>query len=120
MIQKSGYIEVNVGGRLVAFKFGMGSFAKFCELQNISLSKMGDVLSDESPLQIQALINLLYAAAYTGEKLKNKEIDFTPEHVGEWLDDLAQDDLNRILATMSQARIMGKSIEPAEQKKTKK
>lgn len=118
MIKKTGFIEIKIGTRKVAFKFGMGAFAKFCEIQNVSLAQIGDVLDESSPYQVSALINLLYSAALYGERKQNRPTDFEPEDVADWLDDITPKDLVKILETMGQARIMGKGIDQVEQKKT--
>ena len=120
MIKKSGYIEKIIDGELISFKFGMGAFAKFCEMQNITLDKMGEILQPSSPSQLMATINLFYSAAFIGMKSQGKDVTFTPEAVSEWIDEMDQNDFNDIMETMTKARIMGKGIDEVEKKRQTK
>lgn len=120
MIKKTGFIEVKVGSKKIAFKFGMGAFALFTELSNIPLSKMGDALNENSPTQLSALIKLLYAAAYQGQLSMKRDVEFTENDVANWLDEMDEITFSEIMDTMGKARIMGKGINQIDQKKTQK
>jgi len=118
MNKKSGYIEKKIGENIIPFKFGMNAFAKFCELQNINLAQMGIVLQPNLPALLSAMRDLLYSAAYAAIKSEGKEVTFTPETVGDWIDEMPQSDFNEILETMQSAKLMGNSLSQVVEKKT--
>lgn len=120
MTKLTGYIEKKIKGfGLVGFKFGMNAFAKLCEMQNIALSEMASVLHQDSPQFLGAMRDLIYSAAYAATKEAGKDVVFTPETVGTWIDNMPQKDFTEIMEAMNTAKFMGESLAQVIEKKTK-
>ena len=121
-IKKSGYIQLKIDGKLRAFKFGMNAFAKFFELRGIGFSDMESELSEKNPNMMAAMRDLIFAGAYAAAMSADKEIDFNQSMVGDWLDEMPQEDFQHIMDAITSSRVMaqGMQVETSAKKKTGK
>ena len=115
MLQKSGFVEIKVNERNIAFKFGMNAFGMFTEIHNVTLSQMQNMLEEGS---ISALRDIIYCAAYVAEKAAGHEVDFNKFTVGEWIDEMDEQDFELILKAVKSAKIMGKGVQEVTEKKS--
>lgn len=119
MNKLSGFIEKEINGRPdpVAFKFGMNTFARFCEIVFIPLSELETALSEDNPKFLSNIIILLFVAASEGETLKGRPVNFVRANVGEWLEEMSQPDFLEIIETVKTSKFLGKSLNQAADKK---
>ena len=86
----------------------MNFWANFTDLLGISLEQIGDVFAGGVSLSnIRALI---YAALLANDQENGIEPDYNQFSVGAWLEDLQAEELEKIIAAMTESRILGNSL----------
>ena len=97
---------INIGGEDRPIYFGTNQTRIYCELRKLTLSEAQKEQNEiayykedengnryvESKSDGGDLIDLVYSALYAGARFKKKEVDFTNEDVGFWLDDIDNPD----------------------------
>ena len=82
-----GYYELNLtSGKVVPLRFCTWSLKRFCKLQGIGPSEIGDALSGSEALD--AIVNLLKSAAEYEYVSKGTTSTITDIEVCDWIDDL--------------------------------
>ena len=94
-----GSTQVEMGGKARVLKFGTNATALFCQMHKCGL---GDFATMFSPSKISPAYyrDLIYCALVSGTK---EAIDFTPQDVGDWIDDMPQDAFEGIFDTLAQS-----------------
>lgn len=113
------YFETFIGGKVRPFKFGTNTTSKYCELRGVHLE---DFEKDFDSLAVKTgktdpscFRDLLWAALQDGERYARekrlisypREV-YTPNTVGDWLDDLTVDQKNDLLDNY--VKVIGMSI----------
>tara|TARA_R100000935_G_C2793418_1_gene147066 strand:- start:499 stop:879 length:381 start_codon:yes stop_codon:yes gene_type:complete len=112
--KKRGYIDITVNGKKKTLHFSMNFWSEFTEQMNISLQEIGSVF--ESGISINALRSLIYSAALAYDLENSNEVDYNVYSVGQWMDEIDADTINGIVETMSESKILGNALAPAESK----
>ncbi len=84
-----GEIEVSIGGKPRLVKFGTNQLAIFTQMHKVDLS--------EADFGMHHLRDLIYSALVAGAKKKKETVDFDEWEVGEWIDELPDEDLQKII-----------------------
>jgi len=84
-----GEIEVSIGGKPRLVKFGTNQLAIFTQMHGQDLS--------EADFGMHNLRDLVYSALVAGAKNQKQPVDFDEWTVGEWLDELPDEDLQKIV-----------------------
>jgi hypothetical protein len=101
-----GIFEFEIEGKKRGFKFGTYAFAVACDQDKSVLSdllkKIGvpyevDGEKRADPVNIMSLLNVFYGAAVHYAKHKKQGVDFTPDEVSDWLDELGLEKVNGYL-----------------------
>lgn len=92
----------------VGFSFGMNCWAEFCKIHGIGPDQLGNF--DSGALQLEYIRDIIYCAAYAYCETEGKVINFTRFSVGDWIDAMEQQDLQDILGTMTNSRLLGKNL----------
>ena len=106
-------------GKKIPMRFCTWSLKRFCQLQGIGPSEIGEALSGQSSLD--AIINLLKAAAEYPLYSQGITPTFTEIEVCDWVDDMggmASKKFQEVMATLSES--MQSGIEGAPTKSSKK
>ena len=106
-------------GKKIPMRFCTWSLKRFCQLQGIGPSEIGEALSGQSSLD--AIINLLKAAAEYPLYSQGITPSFTEIEVCDWVDDMggmASKKFQEVMATLSES--MQSGIENAPTKSSKK
>jgi hypothetical protein len=106
-------------GKKIPMRFCTWSLKRFCQLQGIGPSEIGDALSGQTSLD--AIINLLKAAAEYPLYSQGITPSFTEIEVCDWVDDMggmASKKFQEVMATLSES--MQSGIEGAPTKSSKK
>ena len=90
-----GEVEVELGGEKRLVKFGLNQLALFTEKTGKSL--------DEVSFGIGDLRLLIWSALYAGAKKQDKPFDIDEWTVGDWLDDISQEDFDLIMRTITES-----------------
>lgn len=115
MNQLSGYCEVKVMDRLIPCKFGMNAFAMFTQMQGIELDQIDKALSTSN---VESIRNLIYCGMKSAALSKGIEIDFNEFTVGDWIDDMEESELSKIVETIGNSRVLGHQLGGAKKKET--
>jgi len=106
--RKRGYYTTKLGGKNRTMHFSMNFWANFTDALGISLEQIGDVFAGGVSLSnIRALI---YAALLANDQENGNEPEYNEFTVGAWLEDLQADELEKIIETMTESRILGNSL----------
>lgn len=84
-----GEVEVSIGGKPRLLKFGTNQLAIFTQMHKVDLS--------EADFGMHHLRDLIYSALVAGAKKQKQDVDFDEWEVGEWIDDLPDEDLQKIV-----------------------
>lgn len=84
-----GEVEVSIGGKPRLLKFGTNQLAIFTQMHKVDLS--------EADFGMHHLRDLIYSALVAGAKKNKEEVTFDEWTVGEWIDDLPDEDLQKIV-----------------------
>jgi hypothetical protein len=106
-------------GKKIPMRFCTWSLKRFCQLQGIGPSEIGEALSGQTSLD--AIINLLKAAAEYPLYSQGITPSFTEIEVCDWVDDMggmASKKFQEVMATLSES--MQSGIEGAPTKSSKK
>jgi len=100
-----------MGGKLRRMNFGQNAWFEFCRMHNCELSEATKLLFDaKNP---SALRDLIYCGLLVSDRAEMKDINYNEFTVGEWIDQLTQDELTRIFNVL----LSGSSDEKPVKKK---
>jgi len=85
MDKLSGYIEAEIGGEVRPIKFGMGAWKIFTGITGKSLDEMGSI----NWIEFSGYI--IFAGLKQAALVSGKPVDFNPEKVFDWLDELSEE-----------------------------
>jgi hypothetical protein len=105
MNQLSGYIEIEMGGEILPFKFGTNCWALFCEMQKIEFSEISKVFDNN----FIALRDLFYCAHIAAIRSKGETVKLNKESFGDLLDE-TEGALPKLQEVMVTAKIMGYTL----------
>ena len=91
----NGTTEISIGGKIRPIKFGTNQSAKYCEIRSLSLAQMQKELSNIENSDGGNIRDLIYSALWAGCKTDKIEIDFDRYDLGDWIDEMEQDELNK-------------------------
>jgi len=98
------FLELNIGGKKRPFKFGTNATALFCEERKCTLNDfmiLGTKLQKKE-ITGSEIRDLLWAGLICGAKSKKKDVDFTSFDVGDWMDEMDQNELNKVFQEIGQ------------------
>jgi len=106
--KKRGYYTTNIGGQSRTMHFSMNFWAAFTEELNIPLDKIGQIF--EGGISISAIRALVYAGLLAYDQEEGNKIDYTVFKVGVWLEDLEAEEIEKIVNSMTESRILGNDL----------
>ena len=101
-----GETSVEMGGKARVLKFGTNATALFCQLHSIGLGDFASYFSPErmTPAHYR---DLIYCALASGARKNKEALDFSPEDVGDWIDDLSEEQLAGIFDVFGASSAQG-------------
>lgn len=106
--KKRGYITIKLGGRNRTLHFSMNFWAIFTEQMGIGIDKIGDTFQEG--LNIKAMRSLIYAGILAYDQEEGNPIDYNEFNVGNWMEDITAEQVQEIVETMGQSRILGNDL----------
>jgi len=106
--KRRGYYTTKLGGRQRTLHFSMNFWANFTEIMNVPLDKIGDLFA--GGVSISAIRALVYSAILAFDQEEGNEIDYNQFKIGSWLEDLNQDELEKMISAMMESRILGNDL----------
>jgi hypothetical protein len=115
-----GHYELSLSnGTKIPMRFCTWSLKRFCQLQGIAPSEIGEALSGSS--QLDAMTNLILAAAEYPLYKEGKTPNITELEVCDWIDDIggiASDKFQNIITALSESMNSGIEAEPVKKGKS--
>ena len=108
MTKQRGYYTLEIGGKKRTLHFSMNFWAKFTDMLDIGLAEIGDVFS--KGISIKALIALIYSGLLAYDKENKNEVDYDEFDVGNWLEDIQADEIEKIVVAMTESKILGNAL----------
>lgn len=102
---------VDIGGKVRALKFGTNATALFCQMHKVGLGGFAEMFTPEK-LSPAVWRDLTYCALVSGARKAGEPVDFTHETVGDWLDDLTEDQLMGIFEVFFASSAQGDGGKP--------
>jgi hypothetical protein len=95
--------NVEIGGKQRPFKFGFNAIDIFCRERKISIAEFGERVTQISKgsATIGELRDIIYAGLAGGALTSNETISFTCYQVGDWLDELPEGELAKIMEAIA-------------------
>ncbi|HTB05343.1 MAG TPA: hypothetical protein VK806_00220 [Bacteroidia bacterium] len=118
-------ILVNIGGTQRPFKFGFNAIDIFCREHKIGIAEFGERFAQigKGSATIGELRDIVYAGLAGGALSSGEPISFTCYQVGDWMDDLADGELSKMMEVITQSvSVSGKkkAVETAHSKTKEK
>lgn len=108
MTKQRGYYTIKLGGKDRTLHFSMNFWANFTETMGIGLDGLGQVFAGN--LSLKAIRALVYCGILTYDQEEGNEIDYNEFKVGVWIEDVTTQQLEQIIAAMSESRILGNDM----------
>ena len=106
--KKRGYITIKLGGINRTLHFSMNFWANLTEQRGIGIDKIDDTFQDG--LNIKAMRSLIYAGILAYDQEEGNPIDYNEFKVGNWMEDITAEQVQEIVETMGQSRILGNDL----------
>jgi len=108
MTEKRGYYTLDIGGKKRTLHFSMNFWATFTDIMEISLDELGTLFI--KGVSLKAIINIVYVGILTYDQENKKEIDYNNFDVGSWLENVTAEEIEKIVQTMTESRILGNDL----------
>jgi hypothetical protein len=116
--RKRGFYAVKLGGKNRTLHFSMNFWSNLTEVLKIKLHEIGKIFDDGVSLNmIRAIV---YSAILANEQEQGNEVDFNIYQVGAWLDDLDPEQLEGVVAAMTESKILGNDLNVGIKRNVKK
>jgi hypothetical protein len=106
--QKRGYCQLNIGGKNRTMHFSMNFWAAFEQASGFSISEIDKVFG--GGLSLSSMRALVYSGLLAYDQENGNQVDYTIYSVGDWMEDVNQDQLTLIVETLMQSRILGNDL----------
>ena len=108
MNKKRGYITTKLGGKNRTLHFSFNFWANLTEELGITLEQIGTIF--EKGFNMVSFRAIIYCGVLTYDQENGIEPDYDVYKVGSWLDDLPAEEIDKIINTMMQTRILGNDL----------
>ena len=116
--KKRGYYSIKLGGKNRTMHFSMNFWANFTEQMNVPLDKVSEVF--DKGVSITSIRALIYSALLAHDQEQGNNIDYNQFTVGMWLEDFNAEELDNIVSSMMESRILGTDLNAGLSRNIKK
>ena len=106
--RKRGFYTVKLGGKNRTLHFSMNFWANFTDILDIQLDQLGTLF--EKGVSIKTIRTLIYSGLLAYDQEESNDIDYNEYKVGMWLEDFDSEQLNEIVESMMESRILGNDL----------
>ena len=106
--KRRGYHTLKIGGRIKTLHFSMNFWSEFTDVLKVPLDKIGNVF--EGGISLSTIRALVYCGLLANDQEEGNDIDYTIYTVGFWLEDLDASQLEKIVNSMTESKILGNSL----------
>lgn len=101
-------MTTKIGGKNRTMHFSMNFWSEFTDVMGVSLEQIGEVF--QNGVSIKALRAIIYAGLLANDMENDNNIDYSLFKVGQWMDDVTPEQINDIVSSMMQSRILGNDL----------
>jgi len=105
---KRGYCQLEIGGKTRTLHFSMNFWAAFESAAGFTISEIDKVLG--AGLNLTTLRAMIYAGLVAYDQENKQPIDYDQFDVGSWMDDVDQSNIEIIVSTLMESRILGNDL----------
>lgn len=106
--KRRGYHTLKIGGKTRTLHFSMNFWSEFTDVLKVPLDKIGNVF--EGGISLSTIRALVYCGLLANDQEEGNDIDYTIYTVGFWLEDLDAAQLEKIVNSMTESKILGNSL----------
>lgn len=106
---RRGLVQVEIGGKLRTFKFGMNALIAFSDLYTGAPTDFAEQLDKNIFLTLR---NMAYCGLVARAEENELPEDFSSEMVGDWVDEMAQQDWALVQSAILGAMALGNPSPP--------
>ena len=106
--KKRGYYTLKIGGKSRTMRFSMNFWSNFTDELGISIDKIGDVFT--SGISLTTIRALIYSGLLAHDQEQGNIVDYNKFQVGMWLEDFGGENLNKVMESMMESRILGNDL----------
>ena len=111
--------KITIGGEEFPIKFGLNQTIVYCELRNISVNDYQKQISNIQNGTGGELRDLIWSALKDGARYAKTKFDYTPYDVGDWIEELTEEELVEIINSMTDT-LPSPKVEAVKKKQVKK
>ena len=100
-----GEIQVNIGGQARTMRFGLNADFEHCKLLKMTLNQLYEYR--QNGLNVENIRDRVYCALLVSDLKAGTPVTYNKYDVGDWLDELPEDDVMKIIEAMSGANVQG-------------
>jgi hypothetical protein len=106
--QKRGYCQLEIGGTKRTLHFSMNFWVAFEQVSGVSISEIDKVFN--SNMSLTTIRSIIYAGLMAYDQENKNIIDYDQYDVGNWMDDISQDDIQLVVSTLVSSRVLGNDL----------
>ena len=91
---------INIGGEDRPIKFGINQSILYCELRDISITEMSKDMEKFINGSGAELRDFMWSALKDGARKEKIDFDYTPEDIGDWMEDMSEEEMEKFFAGM--------------------
>ena len=116
--KKRGYYTIKLGGKNRTMHFSMNFWCNFTDMLDIELNQLAEIFT--KGFNISTIRALVYCGLLANDQEQNKPIDYNEYTVGMWLEDFTTEQLQEIIQSMTESRILGNDLNMGIDRNVKK
>tara|TARA_R110000751_G_scaffold53310_1_gene115558 strand:+ start:632 stop:1006 length:375 start_codon:yes stop_codon:yes gene_type:complete len=115
---KKGFYTIKLGGVSRTLHFSMNFWVELTEHLDISLQELGEAFGDK--MALSGIRGIIYCGMLAYDKENGNEIKYNVYDVGNWLEDLNQEDVGNIMRVMTETKVLGNQLNAGVERTQKK
>lgn len=108
MNKERGYYSLELGGKKRTLHFSMNFWAELTDHLNISIQEIGEAFNNK--MAISGIRGIVYCGMLAYDKENKNEISYNVYDVGNWLEDLTENDITNMMQVMTESKILGNKL----------
>jgi len=105
-----------MGGKSRTLKFNLNANYEFCKMHGLTQQQVMEFFTNS--LNVTAIRDMIYCALKSADMSAGRPVDYNEYTVGEWITEMAQDELERIVLGTQDANATNKE-KPGKKKVVK-
>lgn len=103
-----GYYQLEIGGKTRTLHFSMNFWAAFEQATGHSISQLGELFANG--ISLTTIRGIIYAGLVAYDQEENNDIDYNLYAVGNWMEDVTPEMIDKISQAMMSSKILGMDL----------